>query len=233
MGKWLAITILPLAYTSYMWLVHHTSKTTLIGISDLWEMTARGDNVFIAVWHQDAFIGSFCLRDHGVVSMVSHSSLGNILTKIFERYNFIPIRGGSSRGGKEALANIIEYMNTHKGVPCGMAVDGSRGPAREVQIGTLLMAKATGAAIYPMRGWAKWKLFAPTWDKMLIPLPFNHMVFMLGNPMRVPPDADREALDELRAELKVRLNDLTKRTESFFQKRTEKRDVSQTETRKE
>lgn len=218
MGKRLAVLIVPALYNSYMWLVYHTSKKTYMGVEKLWEMTARGENVLGAVWHQDGFISPFCHRGHDILTMVSYSSLGNVLTEIFHKCHFIPVRGGSARGGKEALAEMIEYINTHEGVLCGIAVDGSRGPERKARIGLLLIAQATGAPIYPMRSWAKRKLLAPTWDKTLIPLPFNHLVFFLGEPITVPADAGREALEDLRTELEHRLNELVKRSERFFHK---------------
>ncbi len=219
LGKRLAVWMVPPLYNSYMWLVYHTSKKTYIGVQKLWELTARGENVLGAVWHQDGFISPFCHRGHDILTMVSRSSLGNVLTEIFRKCHFIPVRGGSSGGGKEALAEIIEYINTHKGALCGIAVDGSRGPERKARIGILLIAQATGAPVYPMRSWAKRRLFAPTWDRTLIPLPFNRLVFILGEPITVPADADREALESLRAELERRLNQLVERSERFFDER--------------
>jgi lysophospholipid acyltransferase (LPLAT)-like uncharacterized protein len=220
-GKKLAILLIPPIYNSYMWVVYHTSKKTYIDVPKLWEMTARGENVLGAVWHQDGFISPFCHRGHDILTMVSYSSLGNVLTEIFRKCHFIPVRGGSARGGKEALAEIIEYINTHRGVICGIAVDGSRGPARKVRMGMLWIAQGTGAPIYPTRSWAKRKLFAPTWDKTLIPIPFNHLVFMLGEPMLVPSDADSSMLESLRTELERRLNELVERSERFFRGKTE------------
>lgn len=215
-GKQLAVWMLPAIYNSYMWMVYHTSKKTYIEVPKLWELTAQGENVLGAVWHQDAFISPFCHRGHDILTMVSRSNLGDVLTEIFRKCHFIPVRGGSSRGGKEALADIIEYLKTHRGVLCGIAVDGSRGPARKAQIGMVLIAQATGAPIYPMRSWAKRKLFAPTWDRTLIPLPFNHLVFILGEPIHVPPDANRTDLENFRQELERRLNELVRRSETFF-----------------
>ena len=216
LGKRLAVWVVPPLYNSYMWLVYHTSKKTYIEVPKLWRMIDRGENVLGAVWHQDAIISPFCFRGHDILTMVSHSSLGDVLMEIFRKCRFIAVRGGSSRGGKGALSEIIEYINTHKGVLCGFAVDGSRGPARKAQIGLLLISQATGTPVYPMRSWAKRKLFAPTWDRTLIPLPFNRLVFMLGDPIHVPAEADKNTLERLRAELEHRLDMLVEKSERFF-----------------
>lgn len=216
LGNRLAVWIVPPIYNTYLRFISRTSKEVHTEMPKLWDAVDRGENAIGAVWHQDAILGPFIGRGRDIVTMVSHSDFGNVLSQIMRKCHFIPIRGGSSGGGKEALAEIIEYMNTHPGTICGIAVDGSRGPARKVQIGTLLMAKATGAAIYPVRLWAKWKILAPSWDKTLIPLPFNRLVLMIGEPLKVPPDADRDELDALRLELENRLNEQVDRAERFF-----------------
>jgi lysophospholipid acyltransferase (LPLAT)-like uncharacterized protein len=64
----------------------------------------------------------------------------------------------------------------------------------------LLIAQDTGAPIYPVQAWAKRKLLMRTWDRTLIPLPFNRLVFLLGEPVRVPRDADKDTVEALRAE---------------------------------
>jgi len=220
LGKWLAIRLVPPVYNSYMWLVCHTSKEVYSDLHKVWDASERGENTLWAVWHQDAVLGPFLGRGHDVITMVSKSDFGNVLTEIMRRCRFIPVRGGSGNYGREALAEIIEYINERKGVICGIAVDGSRGPARKAQIGIVLMSQATGAPIYPARLWAKRKLFAPTWDKTAFPLPFNRLVFVVGDPIHVSPDADRQALEGHRAELE--LNELVLRAENFFRKGTVK-----------
>jgi hypothetical protein len=201
-----------------MWVVYHTSRKTFHDVPTIWERVDRGENLLAAVWHQDAFISPFCHRGHDILAMVSQSSMGNILTEIFRKCHFIPVRGGSSKGGKEALAEVIEYLKTHTGIVCGMAVDGSRGPARRAKKGMLFIAQATGIPIYPMRSWARWKILAPSWDKMLIPLPFNHLAFFLGEPLVVPEEANADTVERLRQELERRLNELALQSESFFPK---------------
>jgi lysophospholipid acyltransferase (LPLAT)-like uncharacterized protein len=220
LGKRLAVWFVPPLYNYYMWLIYNTSREAYSDLSIIWNALERGENVLGAVWHQDAILGPFIGRGRDVITMVSFSSLGNVLTEIMRKCHFIPIRGGSSRGGKEALSEIIEYINARSGVVCGIAVDGSRGPARKAQIGMVLIAQATGAPIYPIRLWAKRKLFAPTWDRTCIPFPFNELVYMVGQPLHIPHDADRNSLEGYRADLEFRLNELAERAERFFEKKT-------------
>lgn len=215
-GKRLSVWLLPLVYKLYLWFVCRTSKEIYSNLHMLWDASERGENILWAVWHQDAFFGPYVGRGHEVMTMVSKSDYGNVLSEIMRRVGFIPVRGGPKNYGKEALTEIIEYINARKGVICGLAVDGSRGPARKVQKGIVLMAQGTGVPIYPARVWAKRRLHAPTWDRTTIPLPFNQFVFLIGEPLSVSPDADKQALENYRAELERRLDELVERAESFF-----------------
>lgn len=219
-GKRLAPILIPPVYKTYMWLVMRTSTELYSDLPMIWDAVDRGGKVLGAVWHQDAILGPQLGSGREVVTMVSRSDFGNLLSAIMRKLNFIPIRGGSGNHGMEALAEIIEYIDTGKSMICGIAVDGSRGPARKVQIGTVLMAKATGVPIYPVRLWAKRKLVAPSWDRTTIPLPFNQMVFLVGELIHVPPDADREALEGYRVKLEDQLNELVERSENCFRKGT-------------
>lgn len=216
LAKLLAVWILSPLYKSYMWVVYHTSKRTEVEFSKLWEITARGENVLGAIWHQEAFISPFCHRAYNSHPMVSHGGPGNIATEVFRQCDVTAIAAGRPMGKESALDEIIKYMDTHTGVLCGVTVDGSRGPACRVNVGIMLIAQATGAPIYPVRSWAKRRILAPTWDRTMIPLPFNHLLFISGEPMHVPRSAGSVMLEILRTELERRLNELMEYSAEFF-----------------
>lgn len=215
-GKRLAVWFVPPLFNTYIWIVYHTSKIAYSNLPRAWDAAERGDNVLGAVWHGDAMLGPFLGRGRKTITMVSRSDFGDVMAEILLRIHFVPVRGGSGNRGMEALTEMNEYISARKGVIAGIAVDGSRGPYHKAQIGIVLMAKATGAAIYPARFWSKRKLLMPTWDKMAFPLPFNQLFFAVADPIHVAPDADREALENHRAELERRLNELVERSENFF-----------------
>lgn len=230
MTRHFAILIVPALYRAYMWFVYHTSKKTEVRFSKLWEMTAHGENVLGAIWHQDAFISPYCHRGHNFHAMVSFSSWGNIATEILRKCGVTAIRGSNAKGGMEAISEIIEYMNSHTGVLCGITVDGSRGPAMKARKGIMFIARATGAPIYPARSWAKRRMHAPTWDRTMVPLPFNHLLFVLGEPIHVPPNAGTTMLEILTAELERRLNELVEYSADFFVEPSPRKGLGVTET---
>ena len=201
-----------------MRLVFYTSRKTYINFERLWTSLKNGENAIGAVYHQDSIISPFNYRGRKIVTMASASKDGEIISQVLERCGFIPIRGSSSNGGAAALRAIVTYMEDHTGVLTGITVDGPRGPARKIKHGILIIARSTGAPIYPLRAWAKPKFLFKNWDRTMLPLPFSRLVFMCGDPALIPKDADDEAIERYRAQLELDMQEMTKRAEAFFTK---------------
>ncbi len=208
--------ILPPIYKAYMTLVFLTSTRTFYSFDSMKKLRDEGASILGAIWHQDVIVVPFTFRSYNVVTMISQSDQGAVMAPIAKRLGFIPIRGGSSMGGSEALAGVIEYVRTHQRIFCGLTVDGSRGPNRKVKKGIIVIAKESGAPIYPAKAWAKRKILLPTWDRTLVPLPFNEFVYFCGAPVSVPRDATLEVVEAKRTELEENLMNLVKRAEDHF-----------------
>ena len=74
---------------------------------------SSGQKMIAAIWHQRILIGIGYARKCGVYApsvMISQSRDGAMIAKIYSRINFRPVRGSSSRGGKEALATMVEDL---------------------------------------------------------------------------------------------------------------------------
>jgi len=210
------IWIFPLLYKAYMHFVFLTSKRIFYNFDQLKKLNSEGANILGAAWHQDAVFGPFAFRNVKVMTMVSKSDFGEIMALIIRAIGYIPIRGGSSMGGGDALAEVIEYFRSEGRLFCALAADGSRGPFRIAKKGIIVLAKECGAPIYPVRTGARWKILLRTWDRTIIPLPFNLLVYFCGEPVRVPPDATLEVIEAKRQELEDRLMGLVKRSEEYF-----------------
>ncbi len=61
----------------------------------------------------------------------------------------------------------------------------------------------------------KKKLFE-SWDRFLFPYPFGRGVFLWGNPIWVPRDAQAAEMDAKRCELEAVLNSLTAEADEAF-----------------
>lgn len=212
------VWIFPPIYKIYMHFVFLTSKRVFYNYDSILKRKDDNTSILGAAWHQDTLLGPFTFRSHNVVTMVSKSDFGEIMALIARRLGFIPVRGGSSMAGAEALSEAIDYMRTHEKIFFGLTVDGSRGPKYKVKKGIIVIAKESGVPIYPVRCTGKRKILLNTWDNTLVPLPFNEFAFFFGNPISVPPDATMEDIDAKRQELENELIRLVKRSEEHFVK---------------
>ena len=96
--------------------------------------------------------------------------------------------------------------------------DGPRGPRCRAKSGVIQLARATGAAIFPVTYSAAWKATVGSWDRLLVPFPFSRVLYVVGSPIRVPADATKEVVEAKRRELEAELNTISSQADSYFAK---------------
>jgi lysophospholipid acyltransferase (LPLAT)-like uncharacterized protein len=79
------------------------------------------------------------------------------------------------------------------------------------------VAKITGGAIVPVTTASRRHRTFASWDAFELPGPFTRVCVAYGAPVRVAPDADREAQESARRELEARLRALTESCEREVQ----------------
>jgi lysophospholipid acyltransferase (LPLAT)-like uncharacterized protein len=169
-------------------------------------------SIVAGVWHRNAIFLVYFFRMLGPRAvMVSRSKDGDLAARAVRRLGYITIRGSSSRGGTQALRQMISWMKaTHEKRLCGTPVDGPRGPARVVKKGMLAVAKEAGVLFVPIAcSGTRVLTFRKAWDKTMIPLPFSKMVIEFGEPIRVPADADDAEMEMVRRRAEQTLNEMT------------------------
>ncbi len=151
-------------------------------------------------WHSHQLTAVWHLRRRGSGIIISASRDGEYIARVAQSLGFLPIRGSSSRGGATALMELIRFVES--GGEGGITPDGPRGPRYSIGPGVLAMARATGRPVTPFAfGLSRfWEL--PSWDRFRIPKPFSRAVFMAGEPIHVPPDADEAAMAALGEKLR-------------------------------
>lgn len=161
-----------------------------------------------ACWHGRLFYFPYIYRfRERFALLVSPSEDGEILDGIVRRFGFRTVRGSSYQRGTRALRELVRLGR--EGYSIGMIADGSRGPNRKAQMGSVQLAKLTGAPILPISLSFQWKKEFSSWDRFQLPLPFSKVFVFYGNPVRVPAEADGNTLEEKRRELEDRLNEVT------------------------
>ena len=135
----------------------------------------------------------------GLAAMVSASRDGAFLSAILCAFHVQPIRGSTSRRGRQALLELTRWAE--RGYDLAITPDGPRGPCCRVQPGIISLAQVTGLPIVPFSYTLNWKIRVKSWDRFQMPLPFARCELNADKPIRVP----REATDEEREQLRQHL----------------------------
>jgi lysophospholipid acyltransferase (LPLAT)-like uncharacterized protein len=162
--------------------------------------------VVAAFWHYTIFFIFYFMRKESGVAMVSASRDGEYISRVANKMGFATVRGSRTKGGMKAIKGLIRYMG--EGRNAAIVADGSQGPARVVQAGSIVLASRAEAPILPML-WScnRYKRFG-SWDGTTLPYPFSCIDFFYGEPLVVPPKIKSEEVETYRLILEKRLNDL-------------------------
>jgi lysophospholipid acyltransferase (LPLAT)-like uncharacterized protein len=191
---------------------------TALGSSLTWKVEGlerlqfegSGYRPIMAFWHGRVLAATYFFRERGIVVMISENFDGEWIARIIERFGFRTSRGSTTRGGQRALLQLKREMD--QGRPSGFAVDGPRGPARQVRPGVVWLAKLTGNPVVPfhLEASSYWSL--SSWDRTQIPKPFSTVALAVGTPILVPVNANDSVLEDKRIEVQEALYALEGRT---------------------
>lgn len=163
---------------------------------------ANHGRLIAAVWHQRflpalAYVTKF--RNFKPIVMISQSSDGELIASLASRLGLVPVRGSSTRGGREALMAILRAIKKNPGVI--HIVDGPTGPKGVVKAGLTAMAQVTGAPIFPVIISAEKAWVMRSWDRFLVPKPFSTVTIRWGEPFVVPRGTRSDQLEEFRKQV--------------------------------
>lgn len=176
-----------------------------------WE---RGIPAIGAFWHGRLLMMPLIYKGKKLSFLVSPHRDGQVVGKALTRFGFHAILGSTTRKGFSAFKQMFKAHQN--GSDLALAPDGPRGPGYRVQIGVIELAKLTGRPIAPLSFSASRRKIFKTWDHFLLPYPFSKGVFIWGEPIVVDSKGDRAHLEERRALLEKRLNELTERADHYF-----------------
>ena len=168
----------------------------------------HGGKAIAALWHQRiglvlTYAGGF--SEFSPVAMVSQSRDGDLIADLCRLLNFRPVRGSSSRGGREALAAMVAELSVQRAAV--HAVDGPQGPRGIIKSGLIRMAQLSGVPIAPLTISVNRAWILKSWDRFLIPKPFSTIVVHWDNLIPVPETLDDIAFETVRREIEKRMRE--------------------------
>jgi len=130
------------------------------------------------------------MRDRKTAVLVSLSEDGEVIAKALEGMGLFPVRGSSSRRGREGLQELEEALRNGRSV--ALTPDGPRGPRHRAQMGAVALAARTGKPILPISSASRSAWVLGSWDSFQVPRPGTRAVITFGKPILVPGDTDLE-----------------------------------------
>ena len=162
--------------------------------------------VILATWHGSLSGFVYSMRDRGIIGLVSPVWEGELIARWLLGMGYGLVRGSSNHQSTEGLRASVRMLK--EGNDVGSVVDGPEGPATEIKMGVISMAKLSGVPILPALAAASHSYRFPSWDRHELPLPFARVHFRIAEPLSVPRNATPEQMEELRLTLERRMIEL-------------------------
>jgi lysophospholipid acyltransferase (LPLAT)-like uncharacterized protein len=193
-----AIAVLYRLIRIYSW----TFKIKVLNENSWVEYLEGGGKVLICAWHQQFFSAIRYFKKYEKYNpslMISKSKDGEIIAGVAQKTGWYPVRGSSSRGGGEALHNMIARLNKFRFA--AHIVDGPRGPAGKIKPGAIRLANGTGSVIVPCYASADKAWYMGSWDKFLLPKPFAKVTLRFGEMIKFDQPENSDDFEKQRLHL--------------------------------
>ena len=201
----------PVGYQLIQWL-GRSMQLRVEGADHVHRLFQQDKRVILAFWHAQQLMMPLSIPGLEAHVLISQHRDGELIRRIVARFGLEAVRGSSTRGGAEALRQLIRLGRS--GSNLVLTPDGPKGPRQVAKMGVVQLARATALPIIPMAfGCSKKKTFA-SWDRFIMPYPFSRGLFVFGPSITIPSDASPDDLERYRCELEAALNRLTSEAEA-------------------
>ena len=189
----------------YLGLVRRTNRF-VIEPPDFEDKVGADLPVIAAMWHGQHFMTHFAWpKGAKVAALISRHGDAELNAIALRRLGVLPIRGSGGRaakmhrrGGFAALREMLRALKD--GVTIVMTADVPK-IARVAGSGIVTLAQHSGRPIYPVAVVTSRRFDFKSWDRASLGKPFGRGAIVIGDPVRVPPQADAAELEALRAQV--------------------------------
>jgi hypothetical protein len=184
---------------------------------DIYRIVEPDMPAIFAFWHGQHFMTPFIkTKDiHRAKVLISRHRDGEFNAIAAERLGIGTIRGSGDHGGafhrKGGVGAFKEMVRAlAEGYNVALTADVPK-RSRVVGLGIIMLARESGRPIMPFAMATSRFFRLNNWDRTTINLPFGKGALVGIEPVIVPPDADTEIMEQLRAKLEATLNEATRR----------------------
>ncbi|MCB0035540.1 MAG: hypothetical protein KDE51_16020 [Anaerolineales bacterium] len=183
-------------------LVSATARFNIIGLENMEAIRDSGKPVLWTSWHgQSMLMACFAqilkLNPNPMV-MIPDDWRGESLYHFLNLVNLDPHPMNLEDKGFDTarkFAALVRTLKKEKGYNC-LFPDGPAGRSYEPKPGIIYLAQKTGAPLLPVSAYVRQAYEIKRWDAYVIPYPFSHIEVVVGKPLYLPQDVDRDSLKE-------------------------------------
>lgn len=189
-----------------------------VGATTRWTMDAKpvdnlladGERAIACFWHGRLLMMPLAWkgRKTPIYMMISEHRDGLLIARTIAHMKLWTVGADSKTGSMSALREMKRCMESGGWV--GITPDGPRGPRMRAKAGAVKLAQLSGRPLLPVTVGMSRRRVLGTWDRFVVAWPFGRGMFLFGDPIHVPRDADEAALEAARRELEDSLNAITR-----------------------
>ena len=193
----------------YVRFVAYTTRWDRRDIHVFYDNMKKHKAVIFVAWHgRIAFAPYFWNRSSKLSALVSPHRDGQLIGGLLNRFGILNISGSSNENPRSAAVKLLRELKNDASI--AIIPDGPRGPSMTMSMSPIYYAKTTGKPIVGMTySIAHSKILNKSWDRMLLPFPFQKGIVAVTKPFFIPKNSTKEDLEKYRLEIEKELNKLT------------------------
>ena len=206
-------TLLSLIGSIYVLTVYKTSKVNLKNRKKIENLLERKESFIYSFWHDQLLMCPLTWQSNSNIKvLISKHRDGDIIAQLISNLGFEAIRGSThktnkikNKGGLLSARKMIKSLKN--GISIGISPDGPKGPRHKVSEGILSISRLSKSVILPVGIGFKKKWVLNTWDKFIIPKPFNEITVVWGDPISAITNEKNN--HQFKIKLESKMNNLT------------------------
>ena len=192
----------------YIRLVYATGKWEVEGAEIPRRILAQGKPFILAFWHGRLLMMPMAWLHMAPMHMlISNHRDGRIIADAVRYFDIDWLAGSSSEGGLAALRQMVKHLKA--GDCVGITPDGPRGPAMRASLGIAATSRLARVPIVPITYATRRRRILGSWDRFHFPFAPTRGIFIWGEPIDVPANADEAMLETYRLLVETRMNAMT------------------------
>ncbi len=193
----------------YIRLAYASGRWEVIGGDVAQRLWDEGKPFILAFWHGRILMMPKIWR-HGVPihMLISEHRDGELIARTVAHFGIHWVKGSKTRGGAHALRTMLKALKAGECV--GITPDGPKGPRMQASDGIVRVAQMSGCPILPAAFGASRRTVVSSWDRFVVAGPLARGVFVWGEPIHVPADADALGIEHYRGLVELALRAVTR-----------------------